>query len=141
QNMESSQEVVPLAADVSALRLLANDFDAQKLKGAPPEALKLLKRMVEDHTTSLRQALTKVDGDPVLAEKSDETVTGSRDWREATSALTKVTSSIDHSQWENPTSLEPKLFTIAHLIKLIDAQVDEEIAMDSRLASAADTRR
>lgn len=132
----ASPDAAPMTSDVTALQLLANDFDAQKLKGMPPESLKLLKRMVEDHTAGLRQALTKVGGESALADTSNPAVTALQSWREAASALAAVTSSIDHSQWADSTSLEPKLFTMAHLIKLIDARVEEEIAVDSRLASA-----
>jgi hypothetical protein len=89
--------------------------------------------MVEDHAAALRQALAKVNGGSPLADDSNPSATGARDWREAASALVTVTNSIDRPQLENPAAIEPKLFTIAHLIKLVEAQVDQEIAVDSRL--------
>lgn len=118
-----------LMADANSLALLAESFDGTKLRGASSTDLKLLRRMIADHTASLRGTLVGLNGGSALTGIPGQSYGDSHpsNWREAASALLELANSLDATQSQNRLTPEPKIVTIASLTDLLDRQVEDEI--------------
>jgi hypothetical protein len=84
-----------LATNAIAVRILASDFDASKIKAMPSQTATLLRRMLRDHMANIHRAITELQahssGMSTNKGQKDQATARPSDWRKAASLLAEFT--------------------------------------------------